>query len=202
MGKVCTLCYIEKTNEEFNNKKDSKDKLTTWCKQCTCEKSLAYKRTKDGIVSALWAIQKRNSLERKMNLPTYSREELREWLFSQSLFHLLYDNWKRLDYQPDYKPSVDRKDDYISYTMSNIQLMTWGENREKAQSDIENGINRKYLKAVSQFTKNGEYLKSFYSINEASRQTGVKDTNISRVCRDIRKSAGGFKWKYQTEEEF
>ncbi len=36
----------------------------------------------------------------------------------------------------------------------------------------------------------------FNSIREATRQTGIPEGNISRVCRGKRKSAGGFHWEY------
>lgn len=39
-------------------------------------------------------------------------------------------------------------------------------------------------------------LKEYDSISEASEDTEVHSTNISKVCRGKRSSAGGFGWKY------
>lgn len=36
----------------------------------------------------------------------------------------------------------------------------------------------------------------FESVKSAAEKYGLKDTNISRVCKGKRKTTGGFKWKY------
>jgi hypothetical protein len=51
--------------------------------------------------------------------------------------------------------------------------------------------------SVIQYTKNNEYLNEFISIAEAARVTGINDGNISLVCNNVRKSAGGFLWKFK-----
>lgn len=90
-----------------------------------------YQKTKKGLCSKIYQNQKLNCRRRGRPSPTYTMIELREWMFSQKKFHVLFDNWKRLDFQKAYSPSVDRIDDKISYTMANIQLMTWEENNQK-----------------------------------------------------------------------
>lgn len=105
-----------------------------------------YNRSKKGLVSKIYGSQKQHSKSRHQNLPTYSKEELKEWLYSQPLFHVLYDNWKRLDFQKMYVPSVDRINSKISYTIANIQLMTWKENYEKGSKEKSSGKNHYSLK--------------------------------------------------------
>ncbi len=90
-----------------------------------------YQKSKKGLCSKIYQNQRLNCRRRGKANPTYTMQELREWMFSQKKFHILFDNWKRLDYQKDYSPSVDRIEDDISYTMANIQLMTWAENNKK-----------------------------------------------------------------------
>ena len=51
-------------------------------------------------------------------------------------------------------------------------------------------------KVVNKYSKDGKYLETFVSASDAGRKTGIKITNICSVCRKIRKTAGGFKWKY------
>ena len=52
-------------------------------------------------------------------------------------------------------------------------------------------------KAVLQFTKSGEFIKRFISMSEAKRELNLKTyTSISECCSGKRKSAYGFKWKY------
>lgn len=130
-------------------------------------------------------------------MPTYTNKELREWLFSQKLFHELYDNWKINNYEINLVPSVDRIDDYFFYTMDNIQLMTWEENNKKGYSDRRNGKNNKCNKVVRQYDLNDNFVAEYHSTMEAYRQTGISRGNISECCMGNRKTAGGCKWKYK-----
>ena len=158
-----------------------------------------YQRTKKGLVTRIYNNQKNNSIVRGNNPPTYSKEELREWLYAQPKFHTIYDNWKRLDYQKEYAPSIDRKDDYIGYTLSNIQLITWSLNNKKGALSRKNGTNNKGSKAVVQLSKDGDFIQEFYSIAEAVRKTEIDRVTIQEVCKNKygRKSAGGYTWKYK-----
>lgn len=36
---------------------------------------------------------------------------------------------------------------------------------------------------------------------EAERKTGINSSSIGRVCNGIRKTAGGFHWKWSEENE-
>lgn len=51
-------------------------------------------------------------------------------------------------------------------------------------------------RAVEQLSMDGVVIAWFKSANEASRQTGVHNTNISACCAGRRKHARGFKWRY------
>ena len=53
------------------------------------------------------------------------------------------------------------------------------------------------MKSVQQWTKNGELLRTFESIEEASSISGADGSHITKVCKGERKTAGGFKWKFQ-----
>ena len=160
------------------------------------ETNLKYARSKKGLVSKIYGNQKLSSKRRGNNAPTYSKIELKEWLYSQPLFHLLYDNWKRLDYQKNYVPSVDRKDDYIGYTLDNIQLMTWKENNEKGHAEFNSGKNKKKTRVVYQFNLDGSFVDEYYSLKEATRHTDTRVGSISNCCSGRTKSAGGFRWSY------
>jgi len=197
--KICIKCNQSKEFSEFYKRKEAIDGFRGSCKICFLVEKQAKNRTKKGLVTRIYGNQRNSAKERGHELPTYTNKELREWLFSQSLFHILYDNWKRLDYQTEYVPSVDRKNDYISYTMSNIQLITWDENRRKGHSDMKSGKNTKTSKKVSQYTKEGELIKTHYSIHEAGRCTGVGFQNISKCCNGKRKSIGGFVWRFAND---
>lgn len=53
---------------------------------------------------------------------------------------------------------------------------------------IENGI--------TEFTLEGEYLRSFSSANEAEKFTSVSRGAILRCCKGKVKRAGNFIWRY------
>lgn len=164
------------------------------------DEKVSYMRTKKGLTIRIYDNQKTRSKRRGHNPPTYTQEEIREWLYSQPLFHKLYDNWKRLDFQKEYVPSIDRKEDHIGYTMSNIQLMTWGENKAKGEHDRKKGKIIYTQKKVRQFSIDGEFIMEYHSICEAERRTGVANSKIVTVCKGKRKTAGGYKWKYAKEQ--
>lgn len=55
---------------------------------------------------------------------------------------------------------------------------------------------RNKKRPVCQFTKNGKMIRKFESIIEAEKQTGISNKNISSVCKNKRKTTGGYVWKY------
>ena len=53
----------------------------------------------------------------------------------------------------------------------------------------------KLRKEIAQYTIEGELVKEFFSIAEASKQTGFSMTNISNCVNGIFKQANGYIWK-------
>lgn len=51
-------------------------------------------------------------------------------------------------------------------------------------------------KAVYQYTKTGEFITAYPSMNEAGRNVGVSGNMIGRVCKGKAKSAAGFVFKF------
>ena len=200
-SKKCTKCGELKLLTEFHKQARNKDGLKGPCRACCALISRIYRRTKVGVVGAIYRDQKSNSKKRKMDIPSYSKLELKDWLFNQDLFHELYDDWAESDYLTDLKPSCDRLNDYLPYTFDNMQILTWEKNRAKGHADSFNGVNKKKLRAVIQLNLNGELIHEFYSVSEAGRQTGINQGNISRCCIGKVKTAGGFKWEFKDELE-
>ena len=52
-------------------------------------------------------------------------------------------------------------------------------------------------KAVVQYDLDGNEIARFRGQNEAGRLTGISGANISQVCNNKRKTAGGFIWRYE-----
>jgi len=55
-------------------------------------------------------------------------------------------------------------------------------------------------KPVNQFTKKGRFITGYKSQYEAARKTGVRRSDISKCCRGIYKTVGGFVWKFEKDK--
>lgn len=66
-----------------------------------------------------------------------------------------------------------------------------------SQNNTFNPATDSRKKKVFQYSLNGEILARYNSVAEASLETGISKTSISRCCRRERKSSSGFLWKYQ-----
>lgn len=74
--------------------------------------------------------------------------------------------------------------------------------KEKSEeTKLKMRLNHNYhdLVEVIKYDKEGNVICTYPSIADASRDTGVLQTHISRCARGKRQSAGGFKWKYKNE---
>jgi hypothetical protein len=51
---------------------------------------------------------------------------------------------------------------------------------------------------IMQFDKNNVFIKEYNSIREAEIETGICNATISKVCRGLGNTAGGYKWKFSS----
>lgn len=63
--------------------------------------------------------------------------------------------------------------------------------------EVCNGTNDK---VVYQYDLSGNFIKEYKSAHEAARENDIQFTNICKVCRGERKTAGGFGWSYTKTE--
>lgn len=189
----CSRCGIE-----FNDANIGSNKYV--CKPCVNQYAKNRGRSKTGLISRIYNNQRKRSIAKKMELPSYSKYELEAWMFGQEKFHSLFNKWVESDYDYMLVPSVDRIDDYKPYTFSNIQLMTWEENKEKGHEDIRNNKNKKKNKPIIQFSIYGERLNDYDSAMIAEHSTGIAHENIAKVLKGKRKTAGGFIWEYKEKK--
>ena len=194
--KKCKCCKTEKDLKFFYKNKKMSDGYLNKCKKCSDKDRIKSRRTKDGLIGVIYSNQKQNSKARGHSHPEYSKQELKDWLFAQDLFHEIHEQWEHSGYIKRLTPSVDRIKDNINYCLNNIQLMTWGENDDKGHIDLKSAKLFDNHSPVSQFSLNGGFVKTFISQAEASRKTNINKGNIGECCRHIRKTAGGFKWEY------
>lgn len=201
-SKKCSNSKCSQINLSFSSDKNTTDGFQKYCKLCSKEKYNTYTKSKNGIVSTIYKNQKANSKRREHNPPTYAKQELKDWLFSQPIFHKLYSEWVESGYDKDLKPSVDRINDNIGYTMDNIQLMTWDENNKKGNQYMRKGIviaTFKPHKKVLQFDENRTLIAEFASVNDAARNVIISSASVSIACNSLypKNKSKGFFWEFK-----
>lgn len=65
-------------------------------------------------------------------------------------------------------------------------------NKEKHREAMTKAVGKK----IDQYDKDGKFIKTYQSIAEAGRLSGVKRSNIVHVLRGKNQTAGGFTWEY------
>lgn len=196
IGKICARCLNDKPLSEFKSQKNGLLGKTSKCYQCVRDKTNEFRKTRAGVVSTIYDAQLSSSRRRGHNPPSYSRDELREWVLSNPAFELLYQDWVDSGHDTRKKPSCDRINDYLPYLLSNIQLITWNENLMKSHRDRKNGVNQKQSKAIEMIDRQSlEVLRTFYSAAQASREIGVTESHVRACCRGDRKSSNGYYWR-------
>lgn len=74
--------------------------------------------------------------------------------------------------------------------MSKAKKNLSAETREKMSTSQK-------CKSVSQYFPNGTLFATYKSLSEAERLTNISTGSISQCCRGLRKTAGGFIWRYE-----
>ena len=197
MKKVCSKCKELKELSEFYKNKTVNDGLHRDCKRCADAITKQFLRTKAGVINTIYSSQRSSSRSRNHSLPTYTKQELKHWIYNQPLFHELYHDWKMSGYKKELKPSCDRTKDNKGYDLSRLKLMTWGENQKKGFMDRINGFGTQgsVCKAVIQLTLHNEFVAEFHSISHATRMTKIR--HISEVCNGVLNTSGNYKWKFK-----
>jgi group I intron endonuclease len=70
----------------------------------------------------------------------------------------------------------------------------WG--RKHREDTIALFRTLKKTKKVNQYDLNGNFIKTFYSMMDAQRETGAQVGNIARCCRGLTKQMNGYIWRY------
>lgn len=101
---------------------------------------------------------------------------------------------------PNNLPQINHKDENsLNDQISNLEWCdckynnTYGTKIERLR---QKHINGKGSKPVGQYTLDGELVKIYPSAGEAGREFNCNPSIISRVCRGIRPTVYGYKWKY------
>lgn len=108
---------------------------------------------------------------------------------------------------PENKPCVDHLDcNRENCAVENLRWVTYSENNRNpitvkglAHGNSMRGRfgqNNPLSKRVLCYTRNGDLVKCYGGVHEASRETGINKGDIGACCRGKRKTAGNYIWKY------
>lgn len=208
--KKCFKCGIAKELNLFYKHKQMGDGHLNKCIECTKKDTAnndkvfsnrtneSYDKTEKGVIRVMYKTQVRNSKVRKMDLPNYTKQEFKEWLYDNN-FKKIYDKWVLSGYKKEFKPSADRNDDFKPYSLDNITLTTWQDNINHNALDILTANNKsgQRCKSVIQLDKNGNILAEYYSLSYARRIVGYSMGRSIKIGSPSRKD--GTFWRYKND---
>lgn len=135
----------------------------------------------------------------------FTINEFLQWIMNNDNYKKIYSNYAENNKNRKLCPSIDRKDDYKTYSFDNIRLVTWEENKDKYNSDRLVGKNTKQSKPVISICISTGKKNEYHSAHYASQQTKIDRASINRSCRTnsenpINKSrSGSFIWIFQDD---
>ena len=195
---ACSRCGVEKPNSEYTKRSDNARGLGYACGSCRVELNAKHRRSILGVTKRIYHDQIKSSKFRGHTLPDYSLNQFREWALSQKNFMDIYNQWVESGYEHLLAVSCDRLDDYKPYTLDNIRVTTWGENKRKGHDDRLNGKNRKQSIGVVHVSPDGTVIAEYHSISEASRNSDDSYSRILKHCREVVKNVNGNTWRFST----
>lgn len=100
---------------------------------------------------------------------------------------------------PEGKPQVNHiNENKTDNRDCNLEWCTAKENCSHGTRSAK--ISKAKSKPIGQYTLNGELVKVWQSVNEAERQTGFNQSNISKAAHGKYKQSYNFIWKYILKE--
>lgn len=81
-------------------------------------------------------------------------------------------------------------------TNNHVENLEWVSQSENGKHAYRINIHKPTRLKVSQYTLDEVFVKEYESILDAEWETGIYNGRISSVCRGVKKTAGGYIWKY------
>lgn len=181
--KECTKCFVDRPLSEFYFRKDS-NSYRNACKTCVKKQTSNFKK-----IIVPWRKHFYSARSRCIN-----PKDNHYYLYGQIniKFLMTIEDFKFLWFRDKAwllkQPSIERINVNENYELSNCEF-------------IELVINSSYNKRprngkkLEQLSLVGNKINTFISIRQASRETGIPNSNISNVLSGFRKTAGGYKWR-------
>lgn len=85
-------------------------------------------------------------------------------------------------------------------TDNRVENLEWCTNSENQLHAYKNGLEKpKCQRKVKQYGLDGVFIKQFEYISDAEKELNIDGSSISSCCRNKRKTAGGYIWKYAND---
>lgn len=78
-----------------------------------------------------------------------------------------------------------------------LKVRGFTDEHRKHISESKSGNKHHLAKEVYQYTKKGEFIRTWDYMSEATKVLGICKSHISGVCLGKRKTAGGYIWSYE-----
>jgi hypothetical protein len=148
------------------------------------------KDTLNSFYTKAYSSIRSRSKKRGEKYPPITKTQLIDWLLINNI-KLMWTRYVESGYNKDLRPSIDRPDDYLGYSFSNMQLITWRENLLKGvngEKHHKNCHNRQNRKEVVLLVESLKASIKFKSIGACAEWLGVHPVSVSRVLIGVRKT--------------
>lgn len=159
------------------------------------ENTSKYRKTKKGVLTNIYHKQIERSKLRKIPMPSYTLEQLQSKFINDKKFNRIFIEWVKSNYNKQFKPSLDRINCLKPYSLDNIQILTWAENRYKQRMELKIIRGKSVLMVMG-----NKIIAKYKSVTDAVRKTGLSQGNISSCLHGKRITCGGYKFIYENSE--